>query len=170
MVDKEIINRVANSGLVTFDLERYYHPGERVQFDISELLFEGLILKEKPFRQFVKEHPWARYKGKNVALHCSAEAIVPLWAYMLLCSVLEPYTNMVVFGDMDALELALFQQAFSTLDLEAFKDAKVVIKGCSRKHVPEAVYVELTRILRPIAASIMYGEACSTVPVYKIRK
>lgn len=169
MVANEIVNRVASSSLVTFDLEKYYHPGGRVQFDISELLHEGLILREKPFRQFVKEHQWAQYKDKNVAIQCSTDAIVPAWAYMLLCAVLEPHANMVVFGNLDALELALFRQAFSTMDLNVYVDTKVVVKGCSNKHVPEAVYVELTRILRPVVSSIMYGEACSTVPIYKAR-
>ena len=169
MAIMEITNRVANSGLVTLDLERYYHTSERILFDMSELLHEGLILREKEFRQFVKDHQWQQYQDKSVAVYCSSDAIVPSWAYMLLCAVLEPYAHMVVYGNLEALELALYRQAFESLDLASYKEAKVVIKGCSNKPVPLAVYVELTRLLRPVVSSIMYGEPCSTVPVYKAR-
>lgn len=168
MADKDaIVNRVANSPLVTFDLEAYYHPGERILFDIKDLLYQELILREKDFRQHIKETDWSIYKGKNVAIWCSADAIIPTWAYMLLATRLAPYANMVIFGTLDDLEKALFQKAIAAIDLKRFMDKKVVVKGCSRIKVPDAAYVEITRLLTPLASSIMYGEPCSTVPLFK---
>lgn len=166
----EIVNRVTKSPLVTFDLEKYYHQGERALFDIKDFLYEEMILREKEFRAQVKDHDWSAYKGKHVAITCSVDAIVPKWAYMLIATRLSPYANMVVFGDLDQLESALFQQALSTIDLESFRDKKIVIKGCGNFPVPESAYVEITRLLTPIASSIMYGEPCSTVPLYKKKK
>jgi hypothetical protein len=166
----EIINRVASSPLVTFNLEDYYPEGERVLYDIRDNLFQEMILREKDFRAFVKEHDWSQYEGKLVALHCSVDAIVPTWAYMLLVTKLEPYARMVVFGGLDTLEAALYQQALSKVDPEEFRDAKVVVKGCGKYPVPVFAYTEITRILRPYAASIMFGEPCSTVPLYKKSK
>ena len=165
--EKEIINRVASSAIVTFDLEDLYVRGERVVLDISAQLYEGIILKEKPFREFIKTHDWSRYKGKFVAVKCSADAIVPTWAYMLLTVSLEPYAAMVVFGDRVDLEEKLYHDALARVPWEKYKDAKVVIKGCSKVEVPTAAYVEATRRLRPLASSIMFGEPCSTVPVFK---
>lgn len=164
---EEIINRVANSPIITFNLEDYYHTGERVVYDIAQNLFQGLILREKDFRQFVKDHDWIQYEDKNVALVCSEDAIVPTWAYMLLATKMEPYANTVVFGDRSLLEYALFKEALSKVDLETFKDRPVVIKGCGALPVPESAYVEITKLIRPYAKSIMYGEPCSTVPLYK---
>jgi hypothetical protein len=162
-----IINRVANSPLVTFDLEEYYHPGKRVLFDIKELLFEGLILKEKDFRAHVKNYDWSQYKDQNVAIWCSADAIIPTWAYMLLATRIAPHAHIVIFGTLEDLEKALYQQAISALDLNKYVDKKVVIKGCGKYAVPESAYVEITRLLTPVVSSIMYGEPCSTVPLYK---
>ena len=170
MENELIINRVANSGLITLDLEEYYHPGERVIYDLSDNLFHGLILKEKDFRAFLKDNDWSAYQDKNVALICSADAIVPTWAYMLLTIALGPYAHMVVFGDLDALESALFREALSKINLEDFQQAKVVIKGCSKHPVPISAYVEVTRLLQPVVQSLMYGEPCSTVPLYKWRR
>jgi len=168
MADKDVIvNRVANSPLVTFDLEAYYHPGERILLDIKELLFQGLILKEKDFRQYIKETDWSIYKDKNVAIWCSADAIIPTWAYMLLTTRISPYAHLVVFGTLEDLEKTLYQEAINRIDLEKYRDKKVVIKGCGKYKVPEAAYVEVTRLLTPVASSIMYGEPCSTVPLYK---
>ena len=167
MQEDIIINKVANSGLITLDLEEYYHSGERVIYDIADNLFHGLILREKDFREFLKQHNWAQYQGKNVAIICSADAIVPTWAYMLLAIYLEPYANLFVFGSMEMLESALFEQALSKIDLSQYKEGKVVIKGCSNIPVPTYAYVEITRLLKPYARSIMYGEPCSTVPIYK---
>lgn len=166
----EIINRVASSPLVTINLEEHYHDGERVLFDLKDLLFQGLILKEKDFRAFVKDHDWAQYEGKNVALTCTEDAIIPVWAYMLLMTRLEPYAHMVVMGTLQDLEHKLMDDAIKTLNPQDYQDAKVVIKGCSQRPVPEYAYVELTRRLRPYVTSLMYGEPCSTVPLYKRKR
>ncbi len=165
-----IINKVANSKLVSFNLEDYHTKGERQVFDIKDWLFQGMILKEKDFRNYVKEHYWSQYQGMNVAIVCSADAIVPTWAYMLIATKLEPHANMLIFGSKAELENALFQQALSKIDINDYKDAKVVIKGCGDIPVPDYAYVEITRLLRPHVSSIMYGEPCSTVPLYKVKK
>ena len=169
-MSETIINRVTNSALITFNLEDYYHSGERVVYDIRQNLFQDLILKEKDFRAFVKGHDWQQYEGKNVALTCTADAVIPTWAYMLLSSAISPFANLVVFGDLEALEQALFQQALAQIDMERFKDQRVVIKGCSKVDVPVFAYVEIMRLLQPITRSLMYGEPCSTVPIYKANK
>lgn len=166
----EIINKVALSGIITIDLEEFYPQGERVLFDIKDLLFQGLILREKDFREFVKNEDWTKYKNKYVALICSADAIVPTWAYMLLATQLEPYVKKVVFGNLEILETVLYNELLSKLNINDYKDARIVIKGCGHLPVPKAAYVEIARLLRPIAKSIMYGEACSTVPLYKQAK
>lgn len=163
----EIVNRVASSSIRTFDLEEYYVPGPRVLLDIKEQLYQGMILKEKPFRDFIKGHDWAQYKDKFVAITCSEDAIVPTWAYMLLTSALQPFAKKVVFGTLDALERTLFFDALAQVDWRQFQDVRVVLKGCSKVDVPVAAYVEATRCLRPYALSIMFGEPCSTVPVFK---
>ncbi|MCZ6692486.1 MAG: DUF2480 family protein [Bacteroidetes bacterium] len=167
MSENQIVNRVAQSSLVTLNLEDYYHPGPRVVYDLKEHLFQGLILREKDFRDSLKQEDWSKYKDQNVAVICSADAIIPQWAYMLIAVHLEPYANMVVFGDLQALEQTLFQKALASIDLDLFKDAKIVIKGCGEIPIPEFAYVEISRLLRPVAASIMYGEPCSTVPIYR---
>ncbi|ARS36566.1 DUF2480 family protein [Pontibacter actiniarum] len=166
-MSEEIVNRVAQSALVTLNLELLLHPGERVVYDIKDNLFQGLILREKDFRAFVKEHDWSQYAGKNVAIICSVDAIVPTWAYMLLASKLQGHANYYVFGDLEALEQALMQEAIAKVDIEEYRDAKVVVKGCGSEPVPTYAYVEVMRKLLPVAASIMYGEPCSTVPLYK---
>jgi len=165
--DNEIVNRVSASSLVTFDLEHYYQPGERILIDIKDQLYQGLILREKDFREYIKTHDWSQYQNKFVAIQCSADAIVPTWAFMLLSIALEPYSKQIVFGTTDDLEEQLFRTALAEIDWSAYKDAKVVIKGCSKVNVPVAIYVEATNKLRPFAASLMFGEPCSTVPLYK---
>ncbi|WP_181307748.1 DUF2480 family protein [Rufibacter sp. XAAS-G3-1] len=164
---EEFVNRVANSGLITLNLEEYLHSGERVVYDIKDNLFHGLMLREKDFRAFVKDHDWSQYTGKNVAIICSTDAIVPTWAYMLLASKLQPFVNRYVFGDLDALEQALLQDAIAEINAEEYQDAKVVIKGCGQIPVPTYAYVEIMQKLLPVVSSIMYGEPCSTVPIYK---
>jgi hypothetical protein len=164
---EEIINKVAQSGLITVDLEEYYQPGERVLLDIKDKLFQGMILREKDFRDFIKNEDWEKYRDKYVAVTCSADAIVPTWAYMLLSVQLEPVAKKIVFGDLETLETILYHEKLKELDLEKFRDARIVIKGCGNLPVPKSAYVELTRLLRPVAKSIMYGEPCSTVPLYK---
>ena len=166
-MDKEIINKVAKSGIITIDLESFYPEGERVLFDIKSLLFQELILRENDIREFVKTTDWTIYKNKYVALTCTVDAVVPTWAYMLLTTYLQPFAKKVVFGSLEILETILYQDIFNALDLSEYNDARIVIKGCGNLPVPKAAYVELTAILRPIAKSIMYGEACSTVPLYK---
>ena len=142
-------------------------PGDRVVLDIRDQLYEGLILREKPFREFIKSHDWAQYRDKFVAITCSADAIIPTWAYMLLTSALEPFARLIVFGVLEDLETKIFSDVLDRVDWQQYSDARVVIKGCSKVAVPTAAYVEATRRLRPFAASIMFGEPCSTVPVYK---
>jgi hypothetical protein len=163
----EIVNKVAQSGLISFDLEELYVPGERVLFDLKDWLYEELILKEKDFREKLKTHPWENYKNMLVAITCTADAIVPTWAFMLVAAQLNPFAKKIVFGDLLKLEEELFNEAISKINPEDFKDQKVVIKGCSKIEVPVSAYVTLTSLLRPVVKSIMYGEPCSTVPVYK---
>ena len=166
-IQENIVNKVASSGLVTFNLELYYDQGERVVYDIKENLFHGLMLREKDFREFIKAHDWVSYTGKNVAVICSADAIVPTWAYMLLANKLKPFANEVVFGDLDTLEAVLFSKALAKVDLSVYQDARVVVKGCADIDVPVSAYVEITSLLTPVVRSIMYGEPCSTVPIFK---
>jgi hypothetical protein len=167
MEREEIVNRVNNSALFTFDLEDLYEQGERVLIDIKDQLYEGLILREKDFRTFIRDHFWSDYKDKLVAITCSSDAIIPTWAYMLMTVALQPYARKIVFGNLDNLERVLYQQALEKVDWEKFRDNKIVVKGCSKVNVPVEAYVEVVSKLRPLAASIMYGEACSTVPLFK---
>ena len=166
-MQQEIINRVSNSKLVVFDLEELHTPGERVLFDIKSLLFQELILREKEYREFIKDHDWSKYSNKLVAITCTADAIVPTWAYMLLASALQPVAKLVIFGNLKDLEITLFRRALDKVDWQCYKDAKVVIKGCSKVEVPISAYVDATNELRSVASSIMFGEPCSTVPVFK---
>ncbi|WP_281616306.1 DUF2480 family protein [Flammeovirga sp. SubArs3] len=163
----EIVNRVAQSALVSLDLEEIRPEGERVIFDIKDQLFQELVLREKDFRAFVKEHDWKQYRGKHVGIICSADAIVPTWAYMLLTTRFEKYAKTIVFGDLNRLEEKIFEKAIEKLDGEEYRDKPVVIKGCSKESVPMTAYVDITEKLRPIAKTIMFGEPCSTVPIYK---
>ena len=164
---EEIVNRVSNSQLITFDLEEFYTPGERVLFDMKDFLFQGIILKEKEFRETIKSHNWSQYTGKHVAIACSTDAIIPTWAFMLLSIALQPYANRVVFGNLAELESQLFYDSLAGIDWEQYRDKKMIIKGCSKVEVPLSAYVEVTNHLRSIAGSIMFGEPCSTVPLFK---
>lgn len=164
---EEITNRVANSGLITLDLGEMYPAGERVLLDIKDQLFQGLILREKDFREYIAMHDWSQYKNKFVAITCTADAIIPDWSWMLLASALQPFAKKIVFGDLEKLETVLFTEVLSAFDSEQYRDARVVIKGCGDKPVPKTAYIELTRVLQPVVKSIMYGEPCSTVPVHK---
>ena len=166
-IQENIINKVAQSGLVSLDLAELYPMGERVLYDIKDNLFHGLMLREKDFREFVKEHNWSAYVGKHVAITCSADAIVPTWAYMLLASKLAPYAVTVIFGDLVTLETLLFTQSFHKLDIEQYRDQRVVVKGCGDISVPVSAFVEISAKLTTIAKSVMYGEPCSTVPIFK---
>jgi hypothetical protein len=166
----EIVNKVAQSALKTFNLEDYYPEGDRQVIDIKDWLFEGFILKEKDFRAALKEHDWSRYKDAYVALQCSSDAIVPGWAYLLITSYLQGVSKKVVFGDFEVLNAMLFQEALQNVDVSDYQDKPVIIKGCSHKPVPENAYLLALQMLQPVAKSIMYGEACSAVPLYKRSK
>src|SRR6188474_2428393 len=160
--EEQIINKVANSALITFNLEDYYEPGDRVLLDIKDQLYEGLVLREKDFRDFIKIHNWAQYENKLIAITCSTDAIVPTWAYMLLAIALKPFAKRVIFGSLQELEIENYRNALAKIQWSAFKDAKVVIKGCSKVDVPVAIYVEVVNLLKPYAGSLMFGEPCST--------
>ena len=166
-IQENIVNKVAQSGLVTLDPAAFYPAGERVIYDIKDNLFHGLMLREKDLRDFIKEHDFTQYEGKNVGITCSADAIVPTWAYMLLANRMAPYAREIVFGDMAVLETVLFEKEIAKADLEQYSGQRIVLKGCGDTQVPVSAYVELTKKLTPIVKSIMFGEPCSTVPIYK---
>jgi hypothetical protein len=166
-MSEPIVNKVAESGLITINLEDYYPRGETIVFDLKEFLFMGLILKEKDFREALKKEDWEKYIDKYVAVNCSADAIIPIWAYMLVVSYLQPFAKDIVSGDEKELHRAVFSKNIQQVKAEEFKDQRIVIKGCGDLPIGEFAYAEITKILRPVARSIMYGEPCSTVPVYK---
>ncbi len=161
------INKVAESGIITINLEDYLPKEEIVVFDIKDYLFMGLILKEKEFRQSLKELDLSIYKDKIVAITCSADAIIPMWAYMLISTTLSQESQIVLMGSDTEVKNKLLIRAIHHLNTEEFKDKRVVIKGCGENPIPEEAYLEITNLLLPVAKSIMYGEPCSTVPVYK---
>ncbi|MDY7394639.1 DUF2480 family protein [Aureibaculum sp. 2210JD6-5] len=164
---EEIVNRIANSKLITIDLEDFYPEGERILFDISDWLYEGLILREKDFRDNVLNHNWSQYKNTFVALTCKTDAIIPSWAYLLITTHLSPFTKKVVVGNLELLETTIFQDIINNLDISEYKDKPIIIKGCAEKPIPETASVQLVEKLLPLAKSIMFGEACSTVPLFK---
>ena len=168
-MEDEIINRVANSKLVVVDLEDYYPKGQRTVFDIKDWLFHELVLREKDFRDYVNQHDWSQYMGHYVALTCTADAIIPAWAFMLLTMHLEPFAKRIVVGDLEQLETSIYQEIIQNLETDAYLDQMLIIKGCAHKPVPANAYILLSQKLKPIAKSIMYGEACSSVPLYKRR-
>lgn len=163
----EIINRVAKSPLKTFDLESLYLKEERIQLDISQWLFEGFILKETDFRQALKEVEWAAYKDKLVAIYCSTDAILPSWASILVASHLLGISKKTIVGNLTDLNNILYAEKIQKLDVSEFQDKPVIIKGCSNFPVPEVAYILLLEKLQPIAKSVFYGEACSSVPLFK---
>lgn len=167
MEEQEIINRVANSVLQVFDLEDYYPEGERVIVDLSLWLWEGFVLKEKDFRESLKNYDWQQYAGKFIALQCTTDAIVPAWAYMLVTIHLHPFAKKVVQGTISELNTAVYQDILNDLNYAEYENKPVIIKGCSRKPVPQEAYVLASQKLLPVAKSIMFGEACSSVPLYK---
>lgn len=161
------VNKVEESGILTIDLEEYYPKQQVAVFDMKEHLFMGLILKEKEFREVLKNLDFTIYQNKNVALTCTADAIIPMWAYMLVVSYLQPIAHEIIFGNEDFLHKTLFLKKLSTINIADYADKRVVIKGCGELPITETAYVEITKLLRPVAKSIMYGEPCSTVPIYK---
>lgn len=163
----EIINKVAESKLEVFDLEDYYPKGIRTQIDISQWLIEGFLLKEKDFREALKNHDWSQYQDQLIAIDCSTDAIVPAWSSILVAVQLAPFATKIINGTLEDLEASLYEELLSKIDYSAYKDKAVIIKGCSRKPVPMRAYVFAAHYLQPFARSIMYGEACSAVPLYK---
>ena len=163
----EIINRVANSSIITINLEDYYPQGERVVLDLKDWLFEGFVLREKEFRTAVKSYDWSKYSNCYVAISCSTDAIIPAWATMLLSMHLEPYAKLVVEGSLELIETILYSEIIANLDLSIYQNKPIIIKGCSNKPVPSNAYLMLSKKLKPVARSIMYGEACSAVPLHK---
>lgn len=171
VMEEQIVNRVKKSPLTSFDLEDVVDKTtERRTFDLKENLFQGLILKEKDFRAFAKEHDWDQYQGCYINLTCSTDAIIPNWAYMLLVSKLSAKAKLIVKGDRDDLEKEILRVKLSEIDYNQFENAKIVIKGCSDLAHPEFAFTEVTRKMMPYVSSLMYGEPCSTVPVYKAPK
>ncbi|MDO6743024.1 DUF2480 family protein [Tenacibaculum soleae] len=167
---EEITNRVANSKLITVDLEDYYPKGQRIVFDIKDWLYEELILREKDFREQVKNHDWSQYQNNYVALTCSSDAIIPSWAYLLLTAHLSEFANKIVVGNLELLETVIYQEIILKLDTTEFANKPVIIKGCTNKPIPASAYTFLIKKIHPIAKTIMFGEACSTVPLYKKTK
>lgn len=165
-----IVNRVAASALITFDLEKLYQIGSRQSIDLSQWLDQGLLLKEKEFRAQLKAHDWSIYRDKFIALQCSTEAILPSWAFLLVTTHLQPFARKVVLGNLKDLEVQLFTEEIQLLELSPYKDQIVIIKGCSEKTVPQDAYVQLISKLQPVVKSLFYGEACSSVPLYKKKK
>lgn len=166
-MENEIVNRVSNSKLVVVDLEDYYPKGRRTVVDIKEWLYEELVLREKDFREQAKQHDWSQYQDDFVALTCTSDAIVPAWAFMLLTMELQPYAKKITLGSLEQLETSIYQEIIQNLDVSEFEDKPLIIKGCSNKPVPANAYIFLSQKLLPFAKSIMYGEACSSVPLYK---
>lgn len=166
----EIINRVANSKLMTLDLEDYYPEGERLVLDISDWLYEGFILKEKDFREAVQQHQWNQYLNQYVAITCSTEAIIPSWAYLLISTSLAPFAKKFVVGDLELLENIIFQDVIAGIPIDQFRDVPVIIKGCSDKNIPDTAYTLMCQRLVPVVSNLMFGEACSSVPIFKKKK
>ena len=166
----EFVNKVSESGIITLDLEDFYPKEETAVFDMKDHLFMGLILKEKDFRETMKNLDLSVYKEKNIALTCSADAVIPVWAYMLAVSYLQPVANEIIFGDSDFLHKTILLKNIAAINIAGYEDKRVVIKGCGELPISEAAYVAVTKLLMPVAKSIMYGEPCSTVPIYKKSK
>jgi hypothetical protein len=164
---EELVNKVAQSGLLTVDLEDYYPKGKRMQIDLALQLFMGQILKEKDFRLWIKNEDWAQYNNCYVAVNCSADAVIPIWAYMLVTAALQPYAKKVAMGNLENLETVVYTEIIQNLDVSEFEGKRVIVKGCGKLPVPDAAYVLISNKLLPVVQSLMFGEACSTVPLFK---
>lgn len=167
---EEIINKVASSALEVFDLEDYYPNGIRTQIDVSQWLYEGFLLKEKDFREALKQHDWSQYQNHFVAIHCATDAIIPAWASILVTSHVLPFVRKAILGNLSDLESSIYQDILFKIDYSVYKDKPIILKGCSKKPVPESAYIIAIQYLQPVAKSIMYGEACSAVPLFKSKK
>ncbi len=165
-----IFNRVTESKLITFDLEKLYQIGDRITIDLSQWLDKGIILREKEFRLKLKQHNWKAYRNQFVAIYCSTDAVLPAWASLLVTTYLQPYAKKVVMGTLVDLETHLFTEEIKKINISSFKDKVVIIKGCTDKKVPEDSYVQLISRLQPVVKSLFYGEACSSVPLFKKKK
>jgi S-adenosylmethionine/arginine decarboxylase-like enzyme len=167
-MESTLVNKVAESGIITLNLEQFLPEEEAVSsFDIKPFLFREMIVKEKDFRQMLTEHDWSQYEGKHVAVFCSADAIIPMWAYMLIASYLQAYAAKVHSGNKETVLRMLLLDAIENIDVDTYLDKRVVIKGCGDTVMPEAAYMSITQKLKPVVKSLMFGEPCSTVPVYK---
>lgn len=165
--ESTLVNRVAASGLITIDLTDYLPVGEEVVFDLKDHLFKGLILREKDFRTAITEHDWSVYKGKTLLVYCSSDAIIPMWAYMLVATHAAPFVKDIFQGNQEAYAHHYLYQQLGKIDWLDYTDKRIVIKGCGDRPVPPGAYLEMTRRLVPVAKSVMYGEPCSTVPIFK---
>jgi len=165
-----IVNKVAESSIITLNLEEFYPKGAIAVFDMKDHLFMGLILKEKDFRAALQTLDWEQYQDKNVAVTCTADAIIPVWAYMLVAAYLQPVAREIIFGDEKTLVQTIISRNLQQLNTAEYADKRIVVKGCGDIAIPDAAYMEITAKLRPVAKSIMYGEPCSTVPIYKAKK
>ena len=166
-MNEPIINKVAGSGLVTIDLEKYYLKEQTGVIDLKDYLFMGMILKEKEFREAIKNIDWEKYRDKNVAVTCTADAVIPVWAWMLVAASLQQVAKEIVMGDEKELHKTLFLKNIAQVNIKEFADKRIVVKGCGETPIADFAYMEITKLLRPVVKSIMYGEPCSTVPVYK---
>lgn len=166
-MEETIENKVSKSGLITLSLADFISKGDRVSFDIQPLLWKGMALKEKDFREFVATHDWTSFSGKNVAIHCSTDAIIPSWAYLLISVALQPYANKIVFGSIADLERELYSDVVNNIDISEYTDKRVLVKGCGNAPIPEVGFMMLSNKLLPVVKSLMFGEACSNVPLYK---
>lgn len=169
-MEDKIINRVANSGLITIDLEDWYDKRPRTTFDVADFLFQGLILRELEFRTALKEFKWESFEDSNLAIYCSADAIVPTWAFMLVSQFASPYAKSIIFCRPEEQDSYLFDRILENFDPEPYRDKRVIIKGCSKYPVPVQAYVGITAKLTPVVQSLMFGEACSNVPLFKRKK
>ena len=163
----EIRNKIAESGLITLDMRSFKGSQKRIVIDIKNWLFEGMVLKEKMFREYLKNENWSQYKNTFVALNCSADTIVPIWAYMLITKYLKPYPKSIVFGDWKSLEKKIFEVNIDNLNLAEFKNKRVLLKGCTDIYIPDESYVQISNKLMSTVKSLMFGEACSNVPIFK---
>lgn len=166
----EIINKVEKSGLITLDLEDFYPKEPRMLFDLKDYLYEGLVLREKEFRENLSKLDWKMYENAYVAVTCTSDAIVPSWSYLLIANYLTGVAKLISFGTIEDLERDIFTEIIDKMDVDNYNDKKIIIKGCSRKPVPQNAYLLLIQKLKPIASSLMFGEACSTVPIFKKKK
>ncbi|MDI9356385.1 MAG: DUF2480 family protein [Chitinophagaceae bacterium] len=166
-MQEKIINKIANSNLTTIPIEDFIEKGERIFFDVKDILYQGIIIREKDIRDFLKKHNWNRYQGTFVAVDCSVDAIIPPWVYMLIASEIESFAKVLVKGNLKDLEKKIYEKKLESIHWEEYKHKKILIKGCNTIYDADHAFFELTKKLKPFVHSIFYGEACSNVPIYK---